>query len=360
VEKPPVTEFVSIETHQDLERGLTELKMPSHWFKALGGVKDFFPKGPAERDMPISERDEKLLGVDATVDDVAKAKHLPFCQLLGVMSHGASSCKFEMKHAVSKLGSRRNGWSEKHFECLLRTFERGHHTREIGLMFSKGLDPHGDNAMCACADASLAVPRPQGCSIVMMNGCCILFKTKKHVLTAVSSRAAELTEFYLCAVCIKGLRNMVFELGIPQKRATLVFQDDESAAKIVNNRGSLGITSRAMDLRTLSYRNAVEDHQVETEGKRTNLMMADVGTKALPKFPFCMFRDAMNGYALVRAARPDLEMSPLLHSGDGSKANESLKQAQREVVRITTADMSMEKRVNLVISQLKSNSSSSA
>ena len=138
-----------------------------------------------------------------------------------------------------------------------------------------------------------------------------------------------------------------------------MFQDNESAVKIVNNRGSLGITSRAMDLRTLSCRNAVEDHQVETEGKRTNLMMADMGTKALPKFPFCMFRDAMNGYALVRAAYPDLDMSPLVYSGDASKVNESLKQVQKKVMRITTSEMSVEKRVNMVISQLKSNSSSS-
>ena len=137
-----------------------------------------------------------------------------------------------------------------------------------------------------------------------------------------------------------------------------MFQDNESAVKIVNNRGSLGITSRAMDLRTLSCRNAVEDHQVETEGKRTHLMMADVGTKALPKFPFCMFRDAMNGYALVRAAYPDLDMSPLVYSGDASKVNESLKQVQKKVMRITIAEASVEMRVNMIISQLKSDSSS--
>ena len=63
---------------------------------------------------------------------------------------------------------------------------------KLGLCFRKGLDPHGENVIYACADASLTVPRPQGCSIVMMNGCCMLFKTKKHVLTAASSCAAEL------------------------------------------------------------------------------------------------------------------------------------------------------------------------
>jgi hypothetical protein len=140
----------------------------------------------------------------------------------------------------------------------------------------------------------------------------VLFKTKKHVLTAASSCAAELTEFYLCAAHVKGLRNLLEELGFLQHRPTLAFQDNESAIKIVNNRGSLGIASRALDLRALSCRNRVEDHEVETECERANLMMADVGTKALPESPFVMFRDAMNGHALVRAGS-----APNYHSQKG-------------------------------------------
>jgi hypothetical protein len=56
--------------------------------------------------VPISVCDEKILSEEATADEIAKAKHLPFNQMLGIMSYGASSCEFEMKHAVSRLGSR--------------------------------------------------------------------------------------------------------------------------------------------------------------------------------------------------------------------------------------------------------------
>ena len=45
-------------------------------------------------------------------------------------------------------------------------------------------------------------------------------------------------------------------------------------------------------------------------------MVADVGTKALPENPFTMFRDVMNGYALVKAAYPNKTLSPLIYSGD--------------------------------------------
>ena len=68
-----------------------------------------------------------------------------------------------------------------------------------------------------------------------------------------------------------------------------------------------------MDLKTLSTRNRIEDHDIETEYISTLDMVADMGTKALPVEPFVRFRDTMNGYALVRAAFPDKDMSPFVY-----------------------------------------------
>ena len=41
------------------------------------------------------------------------------------------------------------------------------------------------------------------------------------------------------------------ELGMFQQKPTPIYGDNESQQKIANNRGSLGQTSRAMDLKTL-------------------------------------------------------------------------------------------------------------
>ena len=64
---------------------------------------------------------------------------------------------------------------------------------------------------------------------------------------------------------MRGLRNLLQELGMYQEAPTLVFQDNEAAIKIANHRGSLGQTSRAMDLRTLSSCAASDErHQVSS------------------------------------------------------------------------------------------------
>ena len=43
-----------------------------------------------------------------------------------------------MKYSISVLGSRRGGWNKAHFEALLKVFEYGVTTCEIGVIYSKG------------------------------------------------------------------------------------------------------------------------------------------------------------------------------------------------------------------------------
>jgi hypothetical protein len=331
-EEPPVSEFVAIETRQDMENMTSELSMPKYWRKAASGYSFLFPNGMKERKVPITQYDEKILETAPTDVEVLSAKSLPYRELLGVMSFPASCCKFEMKYAVSMLGSRRGAWSAKHFDVVLKVFEYGVWTCELGVMYSKGIDPHGDNTLYAFADASLKVPRPYGCRITMMNGAAICFKAKKQVLTAPSSCWAELTELFNCSTDVRGLRNLMANLGMYQDKPTMIFQDNESAIKIANNRGSLGQTSRAMDLRTLSTRNRIEDHEIRTNYRRTDKMVADMGTKALPEKPFVMFRDIMNGYAIVHAAYPNKKMSNLIYKGDVSDLVGSLKCMQTNLM----------------------------
>lgn len=96
----------------------------------------------------------------------------------------------------------------------------------------------------------------------------------------------------------------------------MIYQDNESCEKILNNRGSLGQTSRAMDLEILPSRNRIEGQGVQTGRKATGDMVADIGTKALPWNTFARLRDIMNGYSLVKAAYPNKVISPYVYGGD--------------------------------------------
>ena len=304
----PVPEFVGIQTYQNLEKGICELKMPNYWNKARTFFKQFRDGDFKKRYIPLSVLDETEIGKEPTPEEIADAKGLPYLQAVGLLSYPAAQCKFEIRYAVSLVSSRRNGWSRKHFDIVVKIYEYSLTTCEMGVMYAKGLDPHGDNVVYAYGDANHRLPRSQECRIVMMNCGALSLVSKKQTKTAPSSTCSETTSLFNTSTDVLGVRNLMTELGMHQEYPTVIYQDNKSTIQIANNRGSLGKASRAMDLEVLAIRNRIEDHEVGVEYCMSDNMNADLGTKALglPKFP--RFRDSINGYALVKAAYPDLDL----------------------------------------------------
>ncbi len=63
---------------------------------------------------------------------------------------------------------------------LKKVFEYG--TRHLGIIYSKGLDKHGDNTTYCYADSRHSLPRSYGCTISMMNGAVTSLSAKRHTL----------------------------------------------------------------------------------------------------------------------------------------------------------------------------------
>jgi hypothetical protein len=152
----------------------------------------------------------------------------------------------------------------------------------------------------------------------MMNGAALSSTSKKQTIPQSSSMAVEHVSQFECSTEALAIRNLLTELGQCPQYPTTIYCDNQSAIEVANNRGSLGKTSRALDLKTLSLRQRIEDHQVESKYVNTNGMLADMNTKALAEDKFVQFRDVSNGYALVKAAYPNKVMSPFVFALDSS------------------------------------------
>ena len=296
-------EFVSIEIAQDLTSKTVELTQKQYWEKAVERFSEFLPKqNRKERRVPLSVADERLL-TEPTEDEVKEAEHLPFPNLLGVVQYPSSFTKPEMRYAMSVLSRHRTRWGKRHFIVLLKSLEYGYSTRAKGILYLGCLDKDDLNVLVAYADSSLSLPRSQGCRMVIMNGAVISFTSKRHSTTDDSTAAAELTEQHLCACDVEGLRNLMKEVGLEQLEPTIIYQDNQAAIQIANNRGALAKKTRAMDMRTLTVRNKIEDMKVIPVYLETLKMLADIGTKALEPTRFEMLRDIMTGYGLWEAVR---------------------------------------------------------
>ena len=88
------------------------------------------------------------------------------------------------------------------------------------------------------------------------------------------------------------------EIGLEQLDPTIIYQDNQAAIQIANNRGALAKKTRAMEMKTLSVRNKVEDMKVVPVYVETSKMLADIGTKALDPARFELLRDVLTGYGL--------------------------------------------------------------
>jgi hypothetical protein len=221
-------EFVGIDFHQDLERGLCELKSPKYWESALLKVGKYFKDGVKERLNPLSVYDEKALQEEVTDDEFEEAKDLEFRELLGIVSYPAACVKLEMRYAISVCGRHRSNWGVKQFKIFKKVFEYGYTTRHIGVIYSKGLDIHGDNITYCFADSGHSLPRSYGCTIAMMNGAVISLSAKKHALTASSTCHDELIEFSIAVSRMVGFRSIMSEMGLAQTEATTIYQDNEA------------------------------------------------------------------------------------------------------------------------------------
>jgi hypothetical protein len=295
------SEFVSIEIKQNLQDKTLELKQSTYWEKAVERFAEFLPAGNVkERRIPLSAADERLLK-EPSEEEIKEAEHLPFPNLLGVVQYPSAFTKPEMRYAMSVLSRHRTRWGRKHFVILLKCLEYGYSTRDKGIIYLGFLDEKDLNHLVAYADSSLSIPRSQGCRLVLMNGAVISFTSKRHSTTDDSTAAAELTEQHLCACDVEGLRNLMKEVGLEQLEPTIIYQDNQAAIHIANNRGALAKKTRALEMRTLAVRNKVEDLKVIPMYCVTLKMIADIGTKALEPSRFELLRDAMTGYGLLEA-----------------------------------------------------------
>jgi hypothetical protein len=307
--------FVSCDYKQNFEAKTLEVTQSKYWEKCVEKYKHLWPDGvPKHRGVPISPTDAAYMLEPVTDEEFNLAKGLEFPNLLGQIQYPTVYTKLEMRFCVSLISRQRSKWSRRGFQILVKALEYGYATRDIGLMYSCGLDKHGVNKLYAYADSNFAAPRSQGCRMTMMNGCMVSCTSKRHTTTDTSTTEAEATEFFLGTRDVERLRNLMAEVGLFQQEATVIYQDNMPAIQIMTNRGSLPNKSKAMDIRVMSARNKVEDGKVLPVYVKTLGMLADIGTKALDEKQFVFLRDLANGYALVRASGGVVDLPSLVIS----------------------------------------------
>ena len=117
---------------------------------------------------------------------------------------------------------------------------------------------------------------------------------KKQSIITDSSTYAELVGTHTAAKEIVWARNFLSELGFPQEKPTVLFEDNLSTIAVIHQSGNTNRTKH-IDLRYNHIREMVAKGYINVVHLSTTEMTADILTKPLSKTPFCYLRRKILG-----------------------------------------------------------------
>jgi hypothetical protein len=131
--------------------------------------------------------------------------------------------------------------------------------------------------------------------IVKLAGGTIAYKTKLQPTVALSSTEAEFMAACDAGKMILFIRSILWDLGIPQQAATVMYEDNDACTAMANAQKPTTRT-RHMDIRYFALADWVERDIMVLERVHTSINMADHMTKILDRTLFYRHVDHIMGH----------------------------------------------------------------
>ena len=296
-------DYTSVQFKQCTDLGICELSQPKYWEQLAREFQIDVDKCRTFIPLPANAIFEEST---PELHDEALKLGVKYLELVGALIYPACVCKLELKHAVSLLGSHMHDFTMQHYGYAVEVLKYGVTTRYMGLIFTRGLDPHGANVVYGDADSNFKAPRSTGGHRLSINGCSFLNTSKKHPTVDTSSTMAELSELFYCSLDVSAIRNFMEEIGMKIMDPTLVYQDNQPCIKIINqHKTSTSTVLKTMSIRTARLQEMVQEEQsLRVQWQETHKLVSDINTKLLPRPQFEYLRNILNGYALAMEKHP--------------------------------------------------------
>jgi len=206
--------------------------------------------------------------------------------------------QLECACAQSMLASRLQRWSRRDFIAAIYQLWYMYGKRNQGLIYTRDQDPHGANVVWMAGDADLgshASRKIRTGSVVAVNGCAVLVKSKLRGVHDATARA-ELEASFFTGLHGLGFVNVMNELEYWQC-ANVCYTDNAANFKFIDGRMSLQSKNKHAEIRHLLIKQWCEQNRLRMEWMSTHDMVADIATKNLPVEQFQVLRDHLAGYS---------------------------------------------------------------
>ena len=255
---------------------------------------------------------------------LSKEMQLNYRAGIGELIWAMTTCRPDLAFASVKLSQSNSCPHKIHYHGLKQALKYLYSSKEDGIYFWRtaprmdlpdSLPPpihsnkqdllldnrpeHGASVLIAYADSDWATCVKTRCSsgglCLRIAGGTIAYKTQFQPTIAGSSTEAEYMSAYFTGKMILFVRSVLWDLGIPQEAATLLYEDNDACTAMANAQKPTPRT-RHMDIKYFSLSDWVERDLMLLERIDTSINLADHFTKSLQPALFHRHADFILGH----------------------------------------------------------------
>ena len=240
----------------------------------------------------INIASDKYLNTKESITMSADEQKL-FVQITNRIGWLSSQTRMDLKFPFSILSSKCLHPSYEDMKLLKHTVQYIEKTTHIGLKTYTG-----EQILHGYADASYAIHQDNRAShtgvVIFLSNTPVVSVSKKQNLIALSSHEAELYAAHHAIKLIMGLKEMLKEINnnMVIHSPTTLFQDNQGTIKSLM-RESINKKSKHIQIRFHHMKQAIEQDNIKLQYINTELMIADIHTKALPNTTFNKLRSLL-------------------------------------------------------------------
>ncbi|KAG7564376.1 Ribonuclease H-like superfamily [Arabidopsis suecica] len=218
----------------------------------------------------------------------------PYASLVGSLMYAQVCTRPDISHAVGMLGRFQSNPGIAHWQAAKKVLRYLKGTRNFMLTYRKTTHPQmvgfSDSDFGGCRDS-------RHCTLgyaYLLGGGAISWKSQKSELIFTSTMEAEYVACYEASIQGTWLRNFVSEFGaLSFIDKPLTLYCDNQAAIFFSKHDRISKGSKHMDLKYLSLKQDVKREKFVIKHIGTELMVADIFTKALPPKTFMKHTESM-------------------------------------------------------------------
>lgn len=244
-------------------------------------------------DLPVTEKEKN------------EAKKLPMQSLLGGLIFTIKT-RWDVAYAISDVTRFMSYWGKSHFKGAMRILKYLYATRDRGVVISP--DPNENLVMSVYCDANWLDSRdhpeldekykPQGGHLVFVGNSLVNWSSRRQGMRTLSSMEAEYYAASEAAKDILWFREILEELGYPQKGPTVIWEDNSACISYSKN-NTAHDRSKHIDNRKYFVRDLVKNGECKLVHVSTDYQLADMLTKAQPEKLFIAHRDIVDSLDII-------------------------------------------------------------